>query len=255
MEPIRKAKEDKIEKFNQLKNLNGEEFRKALIEWTKESKTIEDDISKVTLNGLPINKHELFLSKKEDALSFCQELLDKTKGRVKFNPNDAIIVPQKLVLSGEKINKLSKKDTLSAEEVDDLINTYKKLFESIKKILEPYFKAILNNSGFVNWSDISKEIKNFNNKYDKLFSSMNGTLRDAVAHESSYTEKDLFIWILEDGTEREYSLEKVFKKIYDLIFLIIVLYWAQSEIQIEYVIKFYESAPLDKLKDAVTKIF
>lgn len=254
MEELRQAQYNKLEQLKDLKKLQGEEFRKQLIEWTQSSDCLESEFEKVTINGIQLNKHEQFISKKNDALVFCNELLNKTNGKVQINRCDSLFIPHKLLLAGNKINKFSQKQSLIAEEVNDLINTYKMLFEAVKKIIEPHFKSILNKNGFLDWSDISKAIKNLEGNFQKLFSSMNGVLRDAVVHESTYTEKDTFIWALEDGTEVEYPLKKVFEKVYDLVFLIIVLYWALSKIQLKYFVDYYKIAPIDKLKSIVDNI-
>lgn len=257
MDSLISKQNETIDKFKQLRNFNGEEFRKKLLEIFDENE-LEYLLNKVSYNKIPVIQHELFTSKKELALSFWNETLSKTKNKEELNVNYAAIIPSKILLAGDKINKFTNKllsnKSFNSEEIDDLINTYKKLFECVLKLLEPYFKVILNKKVHIEWSDISKETENYNTDCERLFCSMNGNLRNAIAHESNYIEDNTFIWFQNDGFQKEYDTQKVVNKTVDLFFLILVLHYGLNETQIKNIIKCYKTTDVDKLKKAFNAI-
>jgi hypothetical protein len=255
MDTIRRTADEKIKQFKELRKLRGEEFRTALIKLTRESQGLASALKKVRLDGILLSDHKLFLQKKQKAQSFCEELFSKTQGKVTLNLSEILIVPNKLNITIEELNSLKQKENLTPKEISDLINIYKRMFESIKILLEPHFKSITQNEEYLEWSEMIIEINKFDENYQKLFSSMNGQLRNAIAHESTYLEQNKLIWITEDKVEKEYPLIKIYEKIYDLIFLILSLYCGFEAIHLEKIITFYGIAPIDKLKESVDHIF
>lgn len=247
MEQILRKREEILRKYRDIHSLQGEAFREELIKITKESMDIEEELKSATINEISLTEHELFISRKELIISFWTEIWQKTKGSAKINTSDAVVIPSKLLLMSQQIERLFGKEKLTKEEVHELINIYRTFFELVLKILQPYFENI-SNKKYSDWSTVYKEIKTLNQNYSKLFSSMNGTLRNAVAHESTYLEENKFIWIKEDGTETEYSLEKVENKILNLFFLVLLLYWGLNKVYIQNLIKEYKKVPSNLLK-------
>ena len=133
MDPIRKKQKEALNNFDKLKKLKGEKFRAALIEITLNSKTIEEELDFVEINDVSLINHDLFKKRKSIVLSFWKEIWEKTKGRVKFHPTDALIIPNKILMLDSKLNRLGNLEKYSKDDIFELINTYRMLFESIQQ--------------------------------------------------------------------------------------------------------------------------
>jgi len=79
---------------------------------------------------------------------------------------------------------------------------------------------------------------------------MNGQLRNAIAHESYTIENNYILWIQDSNKQKQYSLKKIFDKIFDLYALLIALYWGYCNVYAPHAIKGYNQTPDKKLKNS-----
>lgn len=247
---------ENLNQLQQLKSCTPQEFKDRIICMTLESLDYFDaSLPEFKLNDISITQHDLFLVKKEDVEKFWTELLNKNTKRLDLHLIDALVIPTKIHLLKNTLPK-STHLTLSEEEIFDVVNKYKMLFEAVLSLLVPYFEQLLisERKKHIEWSDISKHLRYFNLKYNKLFKSMNGPLRNAIAHESYMIENNYILWIQDSNKQKQYSLKKIFDKIFDLYALLIALYWGYCNVYAPHAIKGYNQTPAKKLKNSFNRI-
>jgi len=236
-----------LNKLKEIKNLDGELFREKIIQITKDSTSLT--FQDVLIKNVPLTEYPPFICKKELSIKFWNEISIKTHGKLNLTINDSILVPSKLFLSSESITSCNK-ENLSENEIENLVNTYRRLFESVRQFLLPAFEIIINKNGFIYWFDILKKIKEFENNYDELFKSMDNNSRRFIAHESYYLNENFIMFIDKNGNETKTTSGELCDKLLDITALIFALYWGLSEVFIPIIIKGYQTAPIDKLKKA-----
>jgi hypothetical protein len=243
------------EAFKNIKGLSGEQLKKSLIEYTSKcQKDLEESFKKINVGKTPLIQLDKFSSKNDLAKDFWNELLSRTKAQIKIDLNDVIIIPNKALVLQENLNKFINREKFSKEEILEIHNAYKIAFEDIIKILSPHFQKILNKEEKLDWSEINPEIHKINKKFDKLFESMNGQLRNAEGHASSYIEDNLFVWVKDDGSRDEYPPKKILQKTEDLFFLIFALSRQLNKVYLDHLILTYQQIPANLLEEAYKKI-
>ncbi|WP_321430800.1 hypothetical protein [uncultured Methanolobus sp.] len=241
--------------INQLKKLKSEPhylFKIHLIEITEKSlNNFHLHLPDFKIGDKPIIEDKNFLSKKEPSVLFWNELLHKRTGKLNLNLMDALVIPSKIYQLQIALPK-QQYDSFSRDDIFDILNKYKMMFEAVLKMLNPNFMHLWKAERKKNleWSDISKSFRYFDMNTKKLFKSMNGQLRNAIAHESYVIGENHIIWIQDDGSQKKYPIEKVLGKIFDLYALIIALYWGWCEVYGPYVIQSYKKIPANKLKSS-----
>lgn len=247
---------EKLNQLQQLKHCTPQEFKDSITCMTLESlDSFDVSLPELKIDGISIIQHDLFLVKKGDVDKFWTELLNKNTKSLNLHIVDAFVIPTKIHSLRNTLPK-STRPTLSEDEIFDVVNKYRMLFEAVRSLLVPYFEQLLKNERkkHIEWSDISKHFRYFNSKYDKLFKSMNGQLRNAIAHESYTIENNYILWIQDSNKQKPYSLNKIFDKIFDLYALLIALYWGYCKVYAPHVIKSYSQTPAKKLKDSFNRI-
>lgn len=245
--------------LNQLKKLKrypSHLFKKHLIEITETSlSNFHEHLPDFKIDDEPIIKDNTFLSKKEPSVYFWNELLHKRAGKLNLNLNDALIIPSKIYQLQTVLPK-KQYDSFSHDEVFDILNKYRMMFEAVLKMLNPHFIHLrkAERKRNLEWSDISKSFRYFKFNEKKLFKSMNGQLRNAIAHESYLIVENHIIWIQDDGSQKKYPIKKVLDKIFDLFALIIALYWGWCEIYGPYLVQNYKKTPANQLKSSFNSI-
>ncbi len=253
MEPILKKYEEVKKRFENIKSIHGKPFKQELLDILGSVGNVDEEFNHLRMDGTPLTKTPYFTSNKTLILDFWEELWRVNRGKARFSLNDALVIPSKLLLVINKTNELfKKKNNLSTDEVDELLNVYRKLFEIIMKLLVPQLRVFTEKSPeeHVEWSQISNALKKMKKDYNKIFECMNGPLRNAIAHESSYVAENKFIWITDKGERLEYNLEKVFIKIFDAILLVFLLYYGINEVYIKNLIKLVNQIPVKNLETA-----
>ena len=248
---------ENLNQLQQLKSCTPQEFKDKIIHITLENLDNFDALlPEFKIDGISITQHDLFLVKKEDVDKFWTELLSKNTKRLNLPLIDALAIPTKIHSLKNTLPKNTHL-TLSEDEIFDVVNKYKMLFEAVRSLLVPYFEQLLisERKKHIEWSDISKHLKYFNSKYNKLFKSMNGPLRNAIAHESYMIENNYILWIQDSNKQIEYPLNKIFDKIFDLYALLLALYWGYRKVYAPYVIESYNQTPAKKLKKSYNKIY
>ena len=231
-------------------------FKNHLIEFTENALANFDlQLYNFKIGDKSIIEDKLFLSKKEPSVNFWNELLHKRTGKLNLNLMDAVVVPSKIYQLQIALPK-QQYDSFSHDDIFDILNKYRMMFEAILKMLNPNFIHLCKAERKKNleWSDISKSFRYFEFDDKKLFKSMNGPLRNAIAHESYIIGENYIIWVQDEGSQKKYLMEKVLDKIFDLYALIIALYWGWCKVYGPYLIQNYNKTPASQLKASFNSI-
>jgi hypothetical protein len=258
MVSVRKLYNERTHKYKQLLLLDDKEFLEELISIVKASgDEFLKSLDKKKIEFIPISKHPKFLEKKDTSIKLWNLIIDKTQGRAPMSIHETMIIPSKIQLIGRMLSRLNMRIFTTDKDIYLLLNCYRSLFEINYRFILPHFKVILKNDKHIDWSDIHNSIIELDPKdpeLKKLIKSMNGNLRNAIAHESYYLEKHKFYWIKEDNTKEEYPIDKISDKNIDLYLLLCALYYGFSKCHIDFQIKTYKSWPVSKLRERIAQI-